>query len=144
MWCFARLSTKICLLGCFSSFTWKYLSLWWDVVFNIYTFLSTCRLCAIYLFRYFLPNSILSWIPAFCIWWKSVIYFNIFYTLLWLFMSHILKAIWKSMHWHLNISINSKALFFPHKIFIEKIKHLHMTIATLVLNYLAPVSLCYN
>ena len=62
-------------------------------------------------------------------------------TLLWLYMWHILKAISKSMHWHLNISINSKVFFFPYKNFIEKIKHLNMTITTLMLNYLAPVLL---
>ena len=45
---------------------------------------------------------------------------------------------------HLNISINSKVLFFPYKNVIEKIKHLHMTNTTLVLNYLTPASLCYN
>ena len=52
-----------------------------------------------------------------------------------------LKAIWKSVHWHFNISINNKVLFFSYKNFIEKIKHLHMTITTLMLNYLAPVLL---
>ena len=44
----------------------------------------------------------------------------------------------------LNISINSQVLFFPYKNFIERIKHLHMTITTLVLKYLAPLSFCYN
>ena len=44
----------------------------------------------------------------------------------------------------LNININSQVLFFPYKNFIERIKHLHMTITTLVLKYLAPLSFCYN
>ena len=100
--------------------------MWWHVIFNIYTFLSTCRLCTICLSRCFL----------------SAIYFNLCVTFLWLFMWHILKAIWKHMHWHLHISSSSsKVLSFPYKNFVEKIKHLHLTITTLALNYLAPVSL---
>ena len=125
VWCFAHLSTKTCLLGYFSALTWKYLGMWWHVIFNIYTFLSTCKLCTICLSRCFL----------------SAIYFNLCVTFLWLFLWHILKAIWKHMHWHLHISISSKVLSFPHKNFVEKIKHLHLTITTFVLNYLAPVSL---
>ena len=37
-------------------------------------------------------------------------------------MWQILKIIWKSLYRHLNISINSKVLFFPYKKFIEKNK----------------------
>ena len=103
----------------------------------MYTFLSTCQLCTICLFSCFLSNSILFW-------WVSVIYFNFRATLFWLCLWHILKAFWNSMKRHLNISINSKVLFFPYKNVIEKIKHLHMTNRTLVLNYLTPASLCYN
>ena len=50
--------------------------MWWQVILNIYTFLSTCKLCTISLFRCFLSNLILFW-------WISVIYFCA--TLLWLF-----------------------------------------------------------
>ena len=136
LWCFSRLSTKT-FVRCFSSITWKYLGKWWHVIFDIYTFLHTCKLYTICLFRCFSSNSILlSWI--------SIIYFNFCDTSLWLLMWHILKAIQKSMNWYLNIGINSNVLFFSYRNFIEKIKHLHMIITTLVLNYLAPVSLCYN
>ena len=117
--------TKICLLGFFSPLTWKYLDMLWHVIFNIYTFVSTWKLCTNCLFRCFLSNSILFW-------WISVTYFNFCATLLWLLMWHILKAIWKSMHWHLNISINNKVLFFRYKNFIEKMKRLHMAITTFV------------
>ena len=103
MWCFARLCTYLKVfrhvMACY--------------IWYIYTFLSTCRLSTICLFRWFLSNSILFW-------WISVIYFNFCAGLLWFFMWHILKAIWKPIHWHLNFSINSKVLFFPNKNFIEK------------------------
>ena len=109
VWCFAYLSTKICLLGCFLSLTWKYLGMWWHMIFNIYSLLSTCKLCIICLFRCFLSRSILFW-------WISVIYSNFFATLLWIFMWHILKVIWK-----LCIDI-LKVLFFTYKKLIEKNK----------------------
>ena len=38
----------------------------------------------------------------------------------------------------------AKFYFSLTRIFFEKIKHLYMTNTTLVLNYLAPVSLCHN
>ena len=113
VWYFAYLSTKICLLGWFLSLTWKYLGMWWHLIFNIYSFLSTCKLCTICLLRCFLSNSIL-------IWWISVIYFNFCTTLLWFFMWHILKAILKSMHWHINISSKAKLYFYLTKNLLKK------------------------
>ena len=77
-------SAPKCLLGCFSALTWKYIDMWWHVISNIYTFLSTCQLCTICLFRCFLSNSMLFW-------WISIIYLNFCATLLWLFMWHILR-----------------------------------------------------
>ena len=77
-------SAPKCLLGCFSALTWKYIDMWWHVISNIYTFLSTCQLCTICLFRCFLSNSML-------LWWISIIYLNFCATLLWLFMWHILR-----------------------------------------------------
>ena len=120
----------MCFLGCFSLVTWKYLLMWYVTACDI--FLSTCKLCTISLFRWYLSNSILFW-------WISVIYFNCCATLLWLFMWHILKTIWKYMHWNLNVSINSKVLFLPYKYFLEKIKYLHMTIYMNIYNSYAQL-----
>ena len=65
--------------------------------------------------------------------WISLISFNFCAKLLWLFIRYILKVIWKSLHWHL----------FPLQIFFWK-NRTSITNATLVLIYLAPVTLCYN
>ena len=87
------------------------------MIFNIYTFVNSCKICTFFLFRCLLSNSIFFW-------WISVIYFNFYATLSCFFMWNILKAIWKSMYWHLSISFNSKVLFSLYKTFIENIKHL--------------------
>ena len=58
-------------------------------------------------------------------------------------MQHILKAICKSRHWHLSISIDTAKFYFSlTKIFWKN--ETIMTNTILVLNYLASVSLCYT
>ena len=50
-----------------------------------------------------------------------VVSFNFCATLLWLFMQHILKAMWKSRHGHLGIRIDTAKIYFtPHEIILEK------------------------
>ena len=77
------LSTKICLLGFFSSLTWKYLGVWYLI--HIHFSVPANFVPYVYL-DVFLSNSILFW-------WISVIYFTFCATLFWLFMWLILKAI---------------------------------------------------
>ena len=97
--------------------------MWWRMTYKYHihiTFLSPCKLCTICLLRCFFSNSILFR-------WVSLIYFNFRGRLLWLFIWHILKAIWNSMHWHLSISVNSKILncsyfFIVYKYFFWKNK----------------------
>ena len=55
--------------------------------------------------------------------WISVISFKFCATLLWLLMQHILKAIWKSWHRLLGISIDTAKFYFFLINFFWKIKH---------------------
>ena len=76
-------------------------------------------------------------------WWIPFIIFNFCATLLWWFMRHIFRAIWKSRHWHFSINIDTAKFNFSFTTFFWKNKTF-ITINTLVLIYLTPVSLCNN
>ena len=39
------ISTKICFLGCFSSFTWNYLDVWWNVIYTCHMWWYICHRC---------------------------------------------------------------------------------------------------
>ena len=105
-------------LGCFSSLTWNYLGVRWDVMFIIYTFHCLYKFCTVCLFRCFFSNWILFRLI-------SVIFFNFCTALLWLFVySAHFKAINKSRHWHLSISIYTRKIYFFLTKFFEIIKHL--------------------
>ena len=98
------------------------------MVFNIH--FSVCLL------RCFFSDAILFWL-------LSVVSFNFSATSLSWFMQHILKAIWKSRHWHLSVSIETAKFYFSLTNFFWKKKHLWtMQILCLIIWY--QVSLCYN
>ena len=86
--------------------------MWYLIYVCMSQYLKICTIC---LFRLFWSNSVL-------LWWISFIYFNFCAALLWLFMWHILKVIWRSMHWHLSVIVKTKVLFFTYKNFIEETK----------------------
>ena len=86
--------------------------MWWHVIFNIYTFLSTCKLWTIRIFSCFC-------ITQFCFDEYLAFYFDFCVTLLWLFMRHIFKAIWKSICIYIlrSASAANFYFFFPLKRF---------------------------